>query len=297
MRLSGLVPSISAELVDHLESLNIRTETDLLFSSTADMVKRLPHSGITASELEATKRIICEQCSSPGLSAFHSLETKLAPQELSTGREPLDRILDGLSGLVQISGDRESGKTLFCLNIVLRQLAFREVTNVLWIDTTGSFSADIARQIVESTRMELSVLERLKISVAFDIETAQGLLEEIYQCYPKLLVIDTITPLFAPLLSATSAQGHAVMSEFMGQLRLYAQAQDATILVVNNTARQGPETTARKPALGPSFGLLTDSTLWLQKIPSDSKLNYSATLIGSSYRSNLPIFNFKLRPL
>lgn len=51
--------------------------------------------------------------------------------------------------------------------------------------------------------------------------------------------------------------------------------------VVNNTARQGPETTERKPALGPSFGLLTDSTLWLEKTAVYSNAQYSVKLIGS----------------
>ena len=37
------------------------------------------------------------------------------------------------------------------------------------------------------------------------------------------------------------------------------------IKVVNNTASKGPESSERKPALGPSFALMTDTTLWLER--------------------------------
>ena len=33
--------------------------------------------------------------------------------------------------------------------------------------------------------------------------------------------------------------------------------------VINNTARVNPTSPERKPALGPSFALMTDTTLWL----------------------------------
>ena len=33
--------------------------------------------------------------------------------------------------------------------------------------------------------------------------------------------------------------------------------------VINNTARVNQSSTERKPALGPSFALMTDITLWL----------------------------------
>ena len=35
--------------------------------------------------------------------------------------------------------------------------------------------------------------------------------------------------------------------------------------MINNTASKGQESSERKPALGPSFALMTDTTLWLQR--------------------------------
>jgi RAD51-like protein 3 len=105
-----------------------------------------------------------------------------------------------------------------------------------------------------------------------------------------LLVIDTITPLLGPLLSAVSAQGHAYMVDIMRQLQDYARNSSATVIVrtflcackyhnssepkiVNNSAGQGPHSVERKPALGPSFALMTDTTLWLQKIPGPDEIS------------------------
>lgn len=35
--------------------------------------------------------------------------------------------------------------------------------------------------------------------------------------------------------------------------------------MVNNTASKGKDSSERKPALGPSFALMTDTTLWLER--------------------------------
>lgn len=75
------------------------------------------------------------------------------------------------------------------------------------------------------------------------------------------------------------------MSNFMRQLQSLAQGTNVTILVsffwitayqntvinetslvfkvINNTARVDQTRPERKPALGPSFALMTDTTLWL----------------------------------
>lgn len=45
------------------------------------------------------------------------------------------------------------------------------------------------------------------------------------------IVIDTITTLLGPLLSAVSAQGHAMMIGFMRQLRLFSQSHSCSVLV------------------------------------------------------------------
>jgi RAD51-like protein 3 len=105
-------------------------------------------------------------------------------------------------------------------------------------------------------------------------------------------VVDAITPLLGPLLSAVSAQGHVIMDGLMRELRALAQKHFLSVLVrdillsylplfhsahffyqvINNTTSSYPSdpqsvfnSTIRKPALGPSFTALTDVTLWLSQ--------------------------------
>lgn len=85
----------------------------------------------------------------------------------------------------------------------------------MWIDTTGDFSAENARQLLDCIKViqllmiqmspyyhhyfqkPLSILERLQISLAFDIEAAQALVDHSIQN----LDVRTIS---CPLASFTS---------------------------------------------------------------------------------------------
>jgi len=73
------------------------------------------------------------------------------------------------------------------------------------------------------------------------------------------------------------------MTDFMRQLHTFSQEFGVSVIVslmklgqgteltyhgiqvINNTASKGQESPERKPALGPSFALMTDTTLWLQR--------------------------------
>ena len=58
--------------------------------------------------------------------------------------------------------------------------------------------------------------------------------------------------------------GVSVIVSFM-KLEQYTGLTHHGIKVINNTASKGQESSERKPALGPSFALMTDTTLWLQR--------------------------------
>ncbi|KAF8591144.1 hypothetical protein K439DRAFT_1062353 [Ramaria rubella] len=124
-----------------------------------------------------------------------------------------------------------------------------------------------------------TVLDRLNISTCFDIAAAYQALEELRIALAseangptrtRFLVVDPLTPLFAPILSAESSQGHAIMTTFMRQLSSVARTYSLTVLATNTSVQAHPQnpysafsTTTTKPALGPSFTFLTDETLWL----------------------------------
>ncbi|KAG6833384.1 hypothetical protein H0H87_008001, partial [Tephrocybe sp. NHM501043] len=285
MRLASLIPSLSTELVSALGKCGIRTDEDLLFQPIFEVYRQLPNgTNISLLDIERAVALTAELASAPGISGADMLVQETEAQErapvLLSGVSSLDTLLGGFGGrrVIEITGDRQSGKTTLALNIVLRQLSGTSHGHVVWVDTTGDFSVERAAQILKTFDSEASstALERLHISLAFDIEAAYNILDEIrpssvasIDTQLSCIVFDAITPLLGPLLSAVSAQGHSAMTEFMRQLRVFSQSCSCPVIVINNTSLLVPNSNnasaPRKPALGPSFKFMTDATLWLSK--------------------------------
>ena len=101
------------------EDIGIRTESDLLFSDTPlEIFSRLP-TGITSlEELESFIDLVTELCAAPGVSALElsgvEAQARVQDKELCSGNDDVDRLLRGLGSrkLIQISGDRGSGKSV-----------------------------------------------------------------------------------------------------------------------------------------------------------------------------------------
>lgn len=117
MRLSNLIPSIPANVVACLEVQGIRTDTDLLFSTTIfDIYKRLPAGTATLEELSEYTAIAAEIGAAPGMSGHELLllENAKGDGQLLTGNEELDEFLRGLDArwVIELSGDKGSGKSV-----------------------------------------------------------------------------------------------------------------------------------------------------------------------------------------
>jgi len=138
-----------------------------------------------------------------------------------------------------------------------------------------------------------TVMERLQVALAFDTESVYDILDTIDSSM-KFVVIDTITPLLSPNLSAVSSEGHAMMATFVRQLHSIAQTYDLFVLVINTTTwtpDRGPNplsnfvTTTRKPALGPTFTFLVDATLWLSKTDGSGRNEGDALHVMEVFKS------------
>ncbi|CCM03090.1 uncharacterized protein FIBRA_05210 [Fibroporia radiculosa] len=333
MRLRALVPPLPENLLDALDACDITTDSDLIFvKNLTELFRKLPPMTMGFQEfLDLVSRVI-KQAAAPAIRGDQLLAKERKRREddiygdLSTGVPELDVLLGGLRPprVVEISGDKGSGKTALALQIVLRNLSTVFDSAALWIDTDGAFAPERIPSLLESYPGEVplkhavtiinysddeqgvgTVLDRLQIALAFDVETTQEVLEQLRFSLSsdppvppivRCVVIDSITPLLGPLLSAISSQGipsdfsalhatskfprftgHAIMTTFMRQLRALADTFSLTILVINSSSRSLPcnpdsafLSTVRKPALGPSFTFLTDTTLWLSKDLADS---------------------------
>ncbi|PCH42226.1 nucleoside triphosphate hydrolase protein [Wolfiporia cocos MD-104 SS10] len=249
MRLQSLVPHIPQNLIDVLSACGIKTDTDILFAS-GDVFSKLPPGTVSLQEFHSLVEHVAERAAAPSvcgdimLAQQRDIRNEYMHGNILSGVPQLDEILGGLHPprVVEISGDKGSGKSSFALQVVLRYLAANFDSGALWIDTGGDFSVERIPPILESIEGQAkpTVLERLQVALAFDIETVHDVLEQLrsdLSSDPRPLptvhcvVIDAITPLLGPRLSAVSAQGHAIMTAFMRQLRALAEAFSITFLV------------------------------------------------------------------
>ncbi|TEB25150.1 P-loop containing nucleoside triphosphate hydrolase protein [Coprinellus micaceus] len=267
MRLSSFIPTISAETVSHLEEYGIRTDSDLLFTPLFELYRRLPRNTLGLQDLAGLCTTVTGLSAAEAILGGDLLETEL----LGVGDGRIDELLRGLGGkrVIEISGDRGTGKSTLALNIALNHLLEHPNERVAWVDTLGDFSPAAACDILRSS---------MQVSLAFDTDTLHSVLDELFEYTaasdpPRILAIDAIAPLLGPILSGITSHGHALMTDLMLRLKTIANESRCTVLVINNATLKEPYDASktnqeRKPALGPTFTFMTDTTLWLsQKAP------------------------------
>ncbi|KAJ8509132.1 hypothetical protein ONZ45_g8659 [Pleurotus djamor] len=316
MKLNSTLLGLPPPLVFSLQEIGCGTASDFLQCSSETLILRLPPGTISIRGLEEYKTRVIEALSTVGTTA----QTLLAspppgdPENnsrslLLTGCMRLDKLLHGFSGanVLEISGDKGSGKSTFIINIILRHLEANAESRVLWIDTTGDFIPALAVRILSQLgqtpgREPALCLDRLELAQAFHLEAVYDVLENsatTQQLPISCIVVDTVTSLLSPALSAVSAQGHLIMTNFMADLRSFGKKYGSTIFVVNNsvaTHRAQPNleavlTTPRKPALGPTFTFLTDATIWITREPHDEEGRILHT--AQVWRSKLTVSPFR----
>jgi len=185
------------------------------------------------------------------------------------------------------------------LQIVCGHLSRSSTASALWLDTTGDFSPLRAIDVLRSYTGQASatVLERLQVALAFNIDSVYDIFDSINhnpQPTIKFIVIDAITILLGPNLSAVSSEGHAAMATFVRQLRAIAQANNIFVLVINTTTStpygvSNPlssfVSTTRKPSLGPTFTFLVDATVWLAKMDRSGQNEDETVHVAEVFKS------------
>ncbi|KAI5122555.1 hypothetical protein M0805_005282 [Coniferiporia weirii] len=292
MRLRTLLMDESKTALDALESCNIKTDEDLLLSSNSllALFQRLPPGCITFSDLERIRGKVLNNVAAKGISGYEILKqsesgsprSSAGPLDWACGHDEIDCLLNSVkAGVIEIAGRDGSANSSLVLNIALACLSGTPDIVVHWIDTVGEFSAERASNILKgSTAKPVScALERLHVSLAFTVEAAYNVLAMIRSestasadakrsCRVRLIIIDSITPLFVPHMTTGSSEGQALMTAFMRDLQDLAISQGLIALVTNNATtaqhpKHDPTSSRLMPALGAPLTFLTDTTLWL----------------------------------
>lgn len=149
MRLQHFSPPIPNELVQALQEIGIRTDTDLLLSEDPTKIfTRLPRDlGISLLDFRRAVAKVAELASAAPTYGDKLLEQELKRQEdifgddMRVGVPALDALLGGFSPprVIEVSGDKGSGKTVRKYTFLFHQrLNFRNIGTRIAACTTAS---------------------------------------------------------------------------------------------------------------------------------------------------------------
>ena len=123
MRLTNIT-RLSKELVTALEQSGIRTDTDLLFSRTPlEVFHSLPNGKISLNDFLESINVVTEAVSALGMRAIDAITQDA---RVETGVATFDQLVGQSSrqGVIEISGARESGKTVSVFDYFLWPSSF-----------------------------------------------------------------------------------------------------------------------------------------------------------------------------
>lgn len=180
-------------------------------------------------------------------------ETLNQTKIISTGCKKIDLYLDGgifTGELCEIFGPPSCGKTQFTFSLTANALISKKF-NVFYYDVNGSFSSKRISAIIGSklenyTQMELrEMLAKLycvKVFNIFDLinhltkvkEQIESLTDPFMNGV-KLIIVDSINSIVAPILGGSQAQGHALMIKLALLLKELSYENNIAVLVLNGT--------------------------------------------------------------
>ncbi|KAI3811619.1 hypothetical protein L1987_21345 [Smallanthus sonchifolius] len=187
---------------------------------------------------------------------------------LSTGCNSFDVLLQGglrEGHVTELVGPSSSGKTQVCFQVASN--VAMKLGGVVFIDSGNSFSPTRIKQIV--TRIFGSVgnqvngiiqqaMRNIECHAVFDIYALLNVLHQLKSTLEsqdgykvRLVIIDSVSSLIAPLLGGGNAQGHALMVSVGYLLKKLADRHNIAVVVTNHMV--SGEVGNLKPALGESW--------------------------------------------
>ena len=155
---------------------------------------------------------------------------------IETGLKKLDQFLGGgiKEGLItDISGQSSTGKTQLTLQICLN--ALKNQKEILFQDTTGEFRPERLVEIMQSQRMNISLLDKIKVGRITNTAEQIQYLSKISTNSFSLIVIDNVTDLFSFEYSKKeqSLEKHISFMKYMHSLSSIAINRKIPIIVTN----------------------------------------------------------------
>ncbi|KAL5478156.1 hypothetical protein EMCRGX_G025047 [Ephydatia muelleri] len=208
----------------------------------------------------------------------------------------LDALLDGgvITGeLLEITGPPASGKTQFSMTMAMQVITDTKFS-VVFLDATNGFSAHRCKEILvnRGTREE-DVAEMLRrarvysVHTLFDALSILTLLKEnvarqsdSFHSALRLVIIDGVSLLVAPLLDAKQSQGHAMMTHLAAMVKSLAHDHSIAAVCTNSMVADMSSASLLKPALGKTWSHVPHVRVALETCTSSGL--HVATLLKSS---------------
>jgi len=221
---------------------------------------------------------------------------------LETGSPQLDLLLQGgltTGEITEFVGPSAVGKTQLCLTIAA-QIAIRGAS-VVYVDTTHSFTAPRVSAIMQHIRplepLEFGrALSRIRCLQAFDVADILATLESLREALEegqdasfmgglRLVVIDSLAGVMAPVLGGGLWNGHALMVSAVRTMKALATKFFIAFIVTNHTVSHGQFDNKIRPALGETWTYFADVRLSLSSAESKAKnSNRTRTLSASVHK-------------
>ncbi|KAK6144563.1 hypothetical protein DH2020_021383 [Rehmannia glutinosa] len=218
----------------------------------------------------------------PWLNGLELLEdSQINKGTLSTGCERIDVLLQGglrEGHVTELVGPSSSGKTQICLKAA-SNVSRKYSGTVMYFDTGNSFSAKRIAQFlsqpsdpadIEVNKTVQRVMSSIVCHSIFDIFTLLDMLHQLMNnlksqigCQVRMLIIDSLSSLIAPILGGGGAHGHSLMLTAGFLLKELAHEHNLSVVVTNHMV--AGEAGISKPALGESWKSIPHVRLLLSR--------------------------------
>lgn len=293
--------SLKSDQLDVLRSNGIKTVADFISSDVESLAQK---TSIPAKDLSSIQSIVIAQLAAfplNGKDSYDGLMTRFSI--LSTGCKNLDELLDGglyTGDVTEIVGAAGTGKSQICMNIAL-STSMEAKKYVIYIDTGGSFCGERIKQLLEGCKASLDdeeihkILSRISVIQAFDIFSMLEALESVRQrlvsetedektLQLRLVIVDCLAAVVSPVLGGQQIHGHSLMVNLSRILKSLAVEHSLAVVITNNVVADSSWSSpfSTKPALGPTWGHVPSTRVFIQKQTEGSETNRIATITKSS---------------
>ncbi|XP_067032361.1 DNA repair protein RAD51 homolog 4-like isoform X2 [Acropora muricata] len=301
--------SLKSDQLDVLRSNGIKTVADFISCDVESLAQK---TSIPAKDLSSIQSIVIAQLAAfplNGKDYYNGLMTRFSI--FSTGNDSyLDELLDGglyTGDVTEIVGAAGTGKSQICMNIAL-STSMEAKKYVIYIDTGGSFCGERIKQLLEGCKASLDdeeihkILSRISVIQAFDIFSMLEALESVRQrlvsetedektLQLRLVIVDCLAAVVSPVLGGQQIHGHSLMVNLSRILKSLAVEHALAVVITNNVVADSSWSSpfSTKPALGPTWGHVPNTRVFIQKQTEGSETNRIATITKSSRQKQIEL--------